>query len=269
MSEENKLLFGKESGFSQGYAKSKAFKYKNFDLPSPRFYSDYFAFKLLQYLNLPFTEFDAYKEGLIDDTGKELKKAETKQEKEVYNYYTKLIIKLRNELLKTVPQAKLNLIIRKMFLVRENNEDDRYDALNATLEAFEALNNDNVDNVVKDLFEASMSGGMATGGGFKDIDYDDYMDSIEYYTGKKKKKKLFGGCTHIDKAPIKESIFDHINYLIKISKLYDENEVNYQAAICENSSYIYKSKHGYLCVDEEIHTSLKKSRYFKKIEKTY
>lgn len=61
------------------YARLLAQRYKNFNIPSPRFYTGIFGYKFLYYLNNPFTEWNAYKKGFIDEKGRELKKQENQK----------------------------------------------------------------------------------------------------------------------------------------------------------------------------------------------
>lgn len=98
------------------------------------------AYRVLTMLVKPFPETDAYKLGIIDDTGKNLIKArdlKTQEQKNAYNYLTRLVFNLKR-LLNKLPggESKLKNIVAAFFLVREayaNNttsvDEERFERL--------------------------------------------------------------------------------------------------------------------------------------------
>lgn len=81
------------------------------------------AFRILYMLVRPFEETDAYKLGIIDAQGKVLKKhntLKTSEERDAYNYLTRLIFNLKR-ILNKLPggENKLKNIIAAYWLVKE------------------------------------------------------------------------------------------------------------------------------------------------------
>lgn len=182
--------FGK-SRYSTAYAKTLARKYKSFNLPSPRFYTGYFGFKFLQLINLPFKNWKAYKLGIIDEDGNELRKAETFGEKEYYNYYVKLIIRLKQLLRKQLPDIRRHLVYNKLFLVRESyNYNDVLDKIDFFFTEMDKINNKEINYIIESVFAgdtAIMGTPMNVGrrGGPRN------PDICPRNKDKKKKKKLY------------------------------------------------------------------------------
>jgi hypothetical protein len=103
------------------------------------------AFRILSLLVKPFRETDAFKLGIVDENGKILKKAsdlQTAEEKDAYNYLTRLVFNLKR-ILNKLPggESKLKSIIAAYWLVKECYEkrisnslmEERYFALLETL----------------------------------------------------------------------------------------------------------------------------------------
>lgn len=85
----------------------------------------------LKRLVTPFDQTKAYQLGLIDENGKRLKKAETKEEKNAMTYFDRLIFNLKR-LLATIPGGKSQIatFAAALLLLREEderlNEDEQY-----------------------------------------------------------------------------------------------------------------------------------------------
>lgn len=101
------------------------------------------AFRVLYILVTPFEKSDAYKLGIIDKEGNPLKKMKdltTQEEKDAYNYLTKLVFKLK-KLIAKVPGGKTQFasLVAAYWLIKESNgksinEEDFHQAL-ATLQS--------------------------------------------------------------------------------------------------------------------------------------
>lgn len=99
------------------------------------------AFRILYLLVKPFEKSDAYRLGIIDKNGKLLRKAEelkTSEEKDAYNYLTRLIFNLKR-LLAKLPggSSMLASFVAAYFLIKEGVE---HDDLSNLEERFFALN---------------------------------------------------------------------------------------------------------------------------------
>lgn len=104
------------------------------------------AFKILSMLVKPFKETEAFKLGIVDENGKVLKKASTLQtteERDAYNYLTRLVFNLKRILMKFPGgENKLKSIIAAYWLVKECYEkksstsllEEKYLALLETIE---------------------------------------------------------------------------------------------------------------------------------------
>jgi hypothetical protein len=86
----------------------------------------FYAFRFLKLLVTPWNKMGAYEQGIIDENGKNLKKAKsltTPQEKEVYTVFHRLVFNLKR-LLNKVPfgKSKLASYAAALFLIKENTD---------------------------------------------------------------------------------------------------------------------------------------------------
>ena len=83
----------------------------------------YLVYEFVKRLSTPFNETKAFKLGLIDDKGKRLKKASSKDEKNAMTYYDRLIFNLKR-LLAKLPggESKFVTFAAALFLLKENDK---------------------------------------------------------------------------------------------------------------------------------------------------
>jgi len=105
------------------YAENIARKYADIDLNNERLYSGVFALRFLEAMFLPFEEWTAYRHGLIDENGEELKKPRTKQEKSAWNYFWKLMAKFKKGVEKKITPSRMEYIKKRLMYVRENESE--------------------------------------------------------------------------------------------------------------------------------------------------
>jgi len=80
-----------------------------------------FALRFLRLLTTPWKKTGAYKEGIIDDKGRKLRKPKTAKEKNVYNLFHKLVFNLKR-LLNKIPFGKSTLAsyAAALWLIKEH-----------------------------------------------------------------------------------------------------------------------------------------------------
>ena len=104
-----------------------------------RFVDNVLAYRILSMLVKNFTETQAYKLGIIDDKGKNLKKPSTSAEKDAYTYLHKLVFNMK-KIINRLPggESKLKSVVTALFLIKEYYEsgnrttslmEDRYKSL--------------------------------------------------------------------------------------------------------------------------------------------
>lgn len=104
-----------------------------------RFVDNVLAYRILSMLVKNFRDTQAYKLGIIDDKGKNLKKPETSAEKDAYTYLHKLVFNMK-KIVNRLPggESKLKSIVTALFLIKEYYEsgnrttslmEDRYKSL--------------------------------------------------------------------------------------------------------------------------------------------
>jgi len=83
----------------------------------------YIVYQFIKRLSTPFDETEAYRLGLIDDKGKRLKKASTKEEKDAMTYFDRLIFNMKR-LLAKVPggNTRMGSYAAALLLLREEEE---------------------------------------------------------------------------------------------------------------------------------------------------
>lgn len=84
----------------------------------------FMVYEFLKRLVTPFDKTDAYKLGLIDADGKNLRKAKTQKEKEAMGYFDRLVFNLKR-LLALVPGGKTQIASYAAALLLLREEDER------------------------------------------------------------------------------------------------------------------------------------------------
>jgi len=82
----------------------------------------FYTLRFLRLLTTPWNKTNAYKEGIIDDKGKVIKKPETSKEKAVYNTFHRLVYNLKR-LLNKLPFGKSTIAsyAAALFLIKEES----------------------------------------------------------------------------------------------------------------------------------------------------
>lgn len=82
----------------------------------------FYTLRFLRLLTTPWNKTNAYKEGIVDENGKLLKKPETSKEKGVYNTFHRLVYNLKR-LLNKVPFGKSTIAsyAAALFLIKEES----------------------------------------------------------------------------------------------------------------------------------------------------
>jgi hypothetical protein len=82
-----------------------------------------YTMRFLTLLTTPFEDTNAFKEGLIDSDGEKLKKPKTSKEKEVYNYFHRLVFNVK-KLIGKVPGGKKKIAsyAAALYLIKEKAE---------------------------------------------------------------------------------------------------------------------------------------------------
>lgn len=95
-----------------------------------------YAFRFLRLLTTPWTKTGAYKIGLIDDSGKLIRKPETSEEKSKYNIFHKLVFNVKR-LLNKVPFGKTTIAsyLAALYLIKEKTGVSERMLAKALLEA--------------------------------------------------------------------------------------------------------------------------------------
>jgi hypothetical protein len=84
----------------------------------------YAAYRLVKAFALHWTKFDAYKLGIIDENGKKIRSPETKEEKDSYNTWYRMVFNLKR-LLQVVVGKNINIQrATALLLLREGYESD-------------------------------------------------------------------------------------------------------------------------------------------------
>lgn len=81
----------------------------------------FYAFRFLRLLTTPWTETGAFKAGLIDKDGKQIKKPDTPDERSVYNYFHRLVFNVKR-LINKVPLGKTTIAsyLTALYLIKES-----------------------------------------------------------------------------------------------------------------------------------------------------
>jgi hypothetical protein len=80
----------------------------------------YVLYQIIKRISTPFKDTDAFKLGLIDDSGKRLKKAKTDEEKKAMTYLDRFVFNIKRALSRVGLDSKLATYAGALFLIRES-----------------------------------------------------------------------------------------------------------------------------------------------------
>lgn len=124
----------------------------------------FLVYQFIKRLSTPFEETKAYELGLIDEKGKRLKKASTRQEKDAMTYYDRLIFNLKRLIAKAGIQSKFVTFAAALFLLKEEQSTTKREEeiTERELMLFKEQNMSTIKNLVE-LTEEAPANAVGTG----------------------------------------------------------------------------------------------------------
>ena len=124
----------------------------------------FLVYQFIKRLSTPFEETKAYELGLIDEKGKRLKKASTRDEKNAMTYYDRLIFNLKRLIAKAGIQSKFVTFAAALFLLKEEQSGTKRDeeVTEKELMLFKEQNMSTIKNLVE-LTEEAPANAVGTG----------------------------------------------------------------------------------------------------------
>ena len=124
----------------------------------------FLVYQFIKRLSTPFEETKAYELGLIDEKGKRLKKASTRDEKDAMTYYDRLIFNLKRLIAKAGIQSKFVTFAAALFLLKEEQSGAKRDeeVTERELMLFKEQNMSTIKNLVE-LTEEAPANAVGTG----------------------------------------------------------------------------------------------------------
>ena len=124
----------------------------------------FLVYQFIKRLSTPFEETEAYELGLIDEKGKRLKKASTRDEKNAMTYYDRLIFNLKRLIAKAGIQSKFVTFAAALFLLKEEQSGTKRDeeVTERELMLFKEQNMSTIKNLVE-LTEEAPANAVGTG----------------------------------------------------------------------------------------------------------
>jgi len=124
----------------------------------------FLVYQFIKRLSTPFENTKAFELGLIDEKGKRLKKASTREEKDAMTYYDRLIFNLKRLIAKAGIQSKFVTFAAALFLLKEEQSGVKRDeeVTEKELMLFKEENMSTIRNLVELTEEAPVN---AVGGG--------------------------------------------------------------------------------------------------------
>jgi hypothetical protein len=113
--------------------------------------STYLAYKLLELLTKPFSKWDAYELGIIDDNGSIIHQPVSSEEKQAFGFFEKIIRRLKLVVTKTIGESRAASILSAIYLIKEHNEEVSKIILSYCLKECPDLNE--MISIKKRLFE--------------------------------------------------------------------------------------------------------------------
>ena len=103
------------------------------------------AFKIIKDLGTAWNQYDAFKLGLIDKNGNKLKSPETKEEKDSYSSYMKIVFNLKRLLSKVVKNNFAQKAVT-LLLLKENVNSNVSNIISEKLELKDYLDEESIDD---------------------------------------------------------------------------------------------------------------------------
>ena len=96
------------------------------------------TYRILKLLSTPIKNSPAFQMGLVDGNGKQLRKANTQQEKEAYTFLNRFVFKIQNALMRSSDRNARRLLTfaAALALLREYKEEDDEITVGALLETY-------------------------------------------------------------------------------------------------------------------------------------
>ena len=124
----------------------------------------YILYRIIKDIGTPFEETDAYKLGLVDEKGKRLKKASTKEEKDAMSFYNRFIFNIKRALSRVGMDRQIATYAGALFLLREMHTGEipsEKDIIKGINEEMQYLN-ESTYKTFKDIYKEDAPA-MATG----------------------------------------------------------------------------------------------------------
>jgi len=120
-------------------------------------------YQIIKRISTPFKDTDAFKLGLIDEKGKRLKKASSKEEKEAMSYFDRFVFNIKRALSKIGLDSKVATYAGALYLIRESQTQQIPSQEEIVEGISQELNylTENTDLTYDELFEDAPA--MATG----------------------------------------------------------------------------------------------------------
>lgn len=77
-------------------------------------------YMIMRRLTMPWKQWEAYKLGIIDETGKKIKNPVTSRERESWNYFERFMANLKKLMVKFVGRSQLASIITTAFMLKDS-----------------------------------------------------------------------------------------------------------------------------------------------------
>ena len=124
----------------------------------------FLVYQFIKRLSTPFEETKAYELGLIDEKGKRLKKAVSREERDAMTYYDRLIFNLKRLIAKAGIQSKFVTFAAALFLLKEEQSSVKRDeeVTEKELMLFKEQNMSTIKSLVE-LTEEAPANAVGTG----------------------------------------------------------------------------------------------------------
>ena len=124
----------------------------------------FLVYQFIKRLSTPFENTKAFELGLIDEKGKRLKKASTREEKDAMTYYDRLIFNLKRLIAKAGIQSRFVTFAAALFLIKEEQSGVKRDeeVTEKELMLFKEQNMSTIRGLV-DLTEEAPANAVGTG----------------------------------------------------------------------------------------------------------
>ena len=167
----------------------------------------YVLYKIIKDLSTPFKEMEIYDLGLIDENGKKIKSAVSREEKKAYSYYNKFIVNIKRLLDKVGLGSKTATFAAALFFLKEHtenknkriiHEDEILTEIVANMKKLEENKTKEFESLMEEI--ANVTGNAVAGTGDSGVTWKKHPYKVGLAGDRRKKGRYINGVAFLKRV---------------------------------------------------------------------